>query len=50
MTGPIEGILEAEGVQSVLVNGVEFRIDAQTTIVVERDGVAQTSTLAELAV
>ena len=50
MTGPIENIREADRVQSVVINGVEFRIDPQTRVVVERDGVAQTGTLAELAV
>ena len=50
MTGPIESILDADGVQSILVNGVEFRVDALTRLVVERDGVAQTGSLAELEV
>ena len=31
MTGPIESILDADGVQSILVNGVEFRVDALDT-------------------
>ena len=50
MTGPIENILDVDGVQSVLINGIEFRLDAGTKIVVERAGVAQTGTLAELAI
>lgn len=49
MTGPIENILDIEGVQSILVNGIEFRIDTGTRIVVDRDGVAQSGTLTELA-